>query len=44
MRLKHYSLHIEQTYCEWIKQFVKFHLLGERTALFGDAEAKIQCR
>lgn len=42
MRLKHYSLHTERTYCEWIKQFVKFHRLGERAALFEDAVAKIE--
>lgn len=42
MRLKHYSLHTERTYCEWIKQFVKFHRLSERAALLEDAEAKIE--
>jgi len=42
MRLKHYSLHTERSYCEWIKQFVKLHRLNEpvgcgeeRTASFG---------
>ncbi|WP_197495951.1 phage integrase N-terminal SAM-like domain-containing protein [Methylomonas sp. DH-1] len=44
VRLKHYSLHTERTYCEWIRQFVKFHRLGERVSLFEDAEAKIECR
>lgn len=42
MRLKHYSLHTERSYCEWIKQFVKFHRLGERAALLEGAEAKIE--
>ncbi|WP_064029790.1 phage integrase N-terminal SAM-like domain-containing protein [Methylomonas koyamae] len=44
VRLKHYSLHTERLYCEWIKQFVKFHRLGEKAVLFEDAEAKIECR
>jgi hypothetical protein len=30
MRLKHYSLHTERSYCDWIKQFVKFHCLTEK--------------
>ncbi len=42
MWLKHYSLHTERTYCEWIKQFVKFHHLHERAALLIDSEAKIE--
>jgi len=42
MRLKHYSLHTERTYCDWIKQFVKFHRMGEKQALFEDSEAKIE--
>ena len=42
MRLKHYSLHTERSYCDWIKQFVKFHRMTERQALFDDSEAKIE--
>lgn len=42
MRLKHYSLHTERSYCDWIKQFVKFHQMTERQALFDDSEAKIE--
>lgn len=42
MRLKHYSLHTERSYCDWIKQFVKYHRLTERAALFVDSEAKIE--
>ncbi|WP_409521121.1 phage integrase N-terminal SAM-like domain-containing protein [Methylomonas sp. MV1] len=33
MRLKHYSLHTERCYCDWIKQFVKFHWMTERRAV-----------
>jgi hypothetical protein len=25
MRLHHYSIHTERTYCDWIKRFVQFH-------------------
>ncbi|MGY6275903.1 integron integrase [Methylomonas sp. MgM2] len=42
MRMKHYSLHTERNYCDWIKQFVKFHRMAEREALFDDFEAKIE--
>ncbi len=38
MRLKHHSLHTERSYCDWIKQYVKFHHMMERQALFEDTE------
>ena len=25
MRLKHYSLRTERTYCDWIERFIRFH-------------------
>ena len=25
MRLKHYSIHTERTYCDWIKRYIAFH-------------------
>ena len=27
MRLKHYSLRTEQTYCDWVERFIRFHQL-----------------
>ena len=42
MHLKHYSLHTERTYCDRIKQFVKFHRMTERQDLFDNSEAKIE--
>jgi len=39
MRLKHYS---PRTYCDWIKQVVKFHRMSEKKELFEDSEAKIE--
>ncbi|ADJ27967.1 hypothetical protein Nwat_1025 [Nitrosococcus watsonii C-113] len=42
MRLKHYSLHTERTYSDWIKQFVRFHQLTEKDALFVESEVKVE--
>ncbi|WP_404361385.1 phage integrase N-terminal SAM-like domain-containing protein [Methylotuvimicrobium sp. KM1] len=42
MRLKHYSLYTERTYCDWIKQFVKFRRMTERQSLFEHSEAKFE--
>ncbi|MEO6783010.1 MAG: phage integrase N-terminal SAM-like domain-containing protein, partial [Bradyrhizobium sp.] len=25
MRLKHYSLRTERTYCDWLERFIRFH-------------------
>ncbi len=42
MRLRHYSIHTERSYCDWIKQFVKYHRLTERSQLSIDSEKKIE--
>ena len=42
MRLKHYSIHTERIYCDWIKQFVKYHKLYERTELLNNPETKVE--
>lgn len=41
MRLFHYSIHTERTYCKWIKQFVQFHSMKSREDL-ADGEVKIE--
>jgi len=41
MRLLHYSIHTERTYCEWIKRFVQFHRMKSREDL-ADGEKKIE--
>ncbi len=41
MRLKHYSIHTERTYCEWIRRFIHFHTMQSRDDLKG-GEAKIE--
>jgi site-specific recombinase XerD len=33
MRLHHYSIHTEKTYCIWIKHFVRFHKMKSRDDL-----------
>ena len=41
MRLKHYSIHTERTYCDWIKQFILFHQMSSRDDL-KNGEKKIE--
>lgn len=41
MRLHHYSIHTERTYCNWIKRFVLFHKMASREDL-KHGEAKIE--
>ena len=41
MRLKHYSIHTERTYCDWIKRFVRFHQMSSRDDL-KNGEQKIE--
>jgi len=33
MRLKHYSIHTERSYCDWIRRFAKFHKMSSRQDL-----------
>jgi len=42
MRVKHYSIHTERTYSSWIKQFVKFHKMQDRSELMTDSESKVE--
>jgi len=41
MRLHHYSIHSERTYCDWIKRYVQFHGMKSRQD-FSDGEKKIE--
>ena len=41
MRLHHYSIHTERTYCDWIKKFVQFHDMKSRNDL-SKGEKKIE--
>lgn len=42
MRLKHYSIHTERSYCDWVKRFIFFHGIKDRAELFVDGEKKIE--
>ena len=41
MRLNHYSIHTERSYCDWIKRFVHFHGMKSRDDL-KEGEPKIE--
>jgi len=41
MRLHHYSIHTERTYCDWIKKYVQFHQMKSREDL-SSGEKKIE--
>ena len=41
MRLHHYSIHTERTYCDWIKKYVHFHKMKFREDL-AEGEKKIE--
>jgi site-specific recombinase XerD len=41
MRLHHYSIHTERTYCDWIKKYVQFHQMKSREDL-SNGEKKIE--
>ncbi len=38
MRVKHYSIHTERSYCDWIKRFIIFHKMASREDLNGGEE------
>jgi hypothetical protein len=41
MRLKHYSIRTERSYCDWIRRYIRFHRMRSREDL-GGGEAKIE--
>lgn len=41
MRLRHFSIHTERSYCDWIKRFVLFHRMKSRDDM-KDGEVKIE--
>ena len=42
MRLNHYSIHTERTYSDWIKQYVKFHKMTDRSEMLVAPEDKVE--
>src|SRR5438445_121989 len=41
LRLRHYSIRTEQSYCDWIRRFIKFHRMRSREELI-PGEGKIE--
>ncbi|MBF0229220.1 MAG: integron integrase [Desulfamplus sp.] len=41
MRIHHYSIHTERSYCDWIKRYIQFHKMKSRDDLHG-GESKIE--
>ena len=41
MRLRHYSIHTERSYCDWVRRFVRFHNMRAPADLAG-GETKIE--
>ena len=41
MRVNHYSIHTERSYCDWIKRYVRFHGMSSRNDL-KDGEKKVE--
>ncbi|OPL14550.1 MAG: integrase [delta proteobacterium ML8_D] len=41
MRLHHYSIHTERTYCSWIKKYIRYHGMTSQEELI-NGEAKIE--
>jgi hypothetical protein len=33
MRVRHYSIHTERAYCDWIKRYIRFHGMKSRADL-----------
>ncbi|MEA1966912.1 MAG: phage integrase N-terminal SAM-like domain-containing protein [Thermodesulfobacteriota bacterium] len=39
--MKHYSIHTERSYCDWIKRYINFHNIRSKDEL-NNGEAKIE--
>ncbi|MBN2784007.1 MAG: integron integrase [Pontiellaceae bacterium] len=42
MRRKHYSIHTERSYADWVKRFVHFHQMKERRERLLDRDRKVE--
>lgn len=42
LRVNHYSIHTERNYCDWIKQYVRFHKMSIRSDLLTSPEQKVE--
>lgn len=42
MRVQHYSIRTERSYCDWIRRYALFHGFTERDQMLAEPEAKIE--
>ena len=42
MRRRHYSIHTERRYCNWIKRYIQYHTMTRRKEELINGEAKIE--
>lgn len=42
MRLKHYSIRTERSYCDWIRRYIHFHGMKLREELLAEPESKME--
>src|SRR6516225_5057975 len=42
MRLKHYSIRTERSYCDWIRRYIHFHRMKLREELLAEPESKME--
>jgi len=42
LRVKHYAISTEKTYCDWIRQYVKFHKMQDKSELSLQPELKVE--
>jgi len=40
--IKYYAISTERTYCDWIRQYVKFHKVQDKNELFLQPELKVE--
>jgi integron integrase len=42
LRVKHYAISTERSYCDWIKQYIKFHKMPDKESLLSSPEKKVE--
>ncbi len=42
LRVKHYAISTEKTYCDWIRQYIKFHKMQDESELAIQPEQKVE--
>ena len=42
LRVKHYAISTEKTYCDWIRQYIKFHKMQDESELAIQPEKKVE--